>query len=142
MGEDDKKPVQPPSPHRDRLLEVVVVVVNGANDSTDGRTVQGITLAVNGLLISGKIISERDFVLSNETLNTVEEEIGDLASEAPGPGDVEYYIPHEFFIHLKEAKIFTPGQKPMPSDGPGIFWRVKLSSIDGFSMDTLAAPTP
>ena len=102
--------------------------------------VQGITLAVNGLLISGKIISERDFILSNGVLNTLDEITEELAREAAGFGDVER-SPHEFFIHLKEAKIFAPGQKPIPNDGDGdgVFWRVKLSSVDGFLMASLAA---
>jgi hypothetical protein len=138
MGDDDKKPVQPPSPHRDRLLELVIIAINETNNSTDGMTVQGITLAVNGLLISGKIISERDFILSNGVLNTLDEITEELAREAAGFGDVER-SPHEFFIHLKEAKIFAPGQKPIPNDGDGVFWRVKLSSVDGFLMASLAA---
>jgi hypothetical protein len=102
MGDDDKKPVQPPSPHRDRLLELVIIAINETNNSTDGMTVQGITLAVNGLLISGKIISERDFILSNGVLNTLDEITEELAREAAGFGDVER-SPHEFFASSAES---------------------------------------
>lgn len=138
MSESEKPPIQPPSPHRDRLLELVIIAVNAANDSTDGRTVQGITLAVNGLLISGKIISEKDFLLSNKTLNALDEIVEESARETTGGGKMPR-SPHEFFIHLKNAKVFAFGGNPIPSQGDGAFWRVRLSSVDGFFMNTLVS---
>lgn len=50
-------------------------------------------------------------------------------SEAPPPAT---------FIHLKDAKIFAPGQPPLPTN-TGVLWRGRLCEVDGFSIGQLRA---
>ena len=43
------------------------------------------------------------------------------------------------FIHLKNAKYFIPGQDGLPNNADGIFWRGRLSAINGFSLGSFTA---
>jgi hypothetical protein len=47
------------------------------------------------------------------------------------PGDPIY------FIHLRNAHIFAPGQPPIPTSPHGTFWRGRLASVDGYFLGRL-----
>lgn len=40
------------------------------------------------------------------------------------------------FIHLRDTKFFLPGEKPIP-DNTGVFVRIALGSVHGFSFGKL-----
>lgn len=42
------------------------------------------------------------------------------------------------FIHMKNAKYFTPGERPIPGSGDGTLWRGRLSQVTGFNYGSLA----
>jgi hypothetical protein len=41
------------------------------------------------------------------------------------------------FIHLKNTKVYCGDDKPTPSEGK-IFWRGKLSEVDGFFLGRIS----
>ncbi|WP_371781684.1 hypothetical protein [Streptosporangium subroseum] len=42
------------------------------------------------------------------------------------------------YIHLKNAKVFSPGQNPLP--GNGMYWRGQISAVTGWSFGLLSSP--
>jgi len=134
MSDDkDEESTPPPVPQLDGLLYVLVGVVNAANNKTDGTTPLEVTLLVKGTIVSGTIVSRRDYVLANPVLESIDEVIESEAKKdgSPRPASKD-------FIHLKDARIFAPGQPPIPSTDPtGFFWRIRLSSVDGFTVGGL-----
>jgi len=47
------------------------------------------------------------------------------------------------FIHLKDAHIMQPGLPPLPSSGPGLWWRCRADAVTGFSpVATTYVPPP
>ena len=44
--------------------------------------------------------------------------------------------PSPSFIHLRSAKIYAAGQRPLPTTG--MLWRGKISSVDGFTIGVLS----
>jgi hypothetical protein len=121
----------------ERLLSLLVACANLMGDHTDGKGTEQITLLVNGLLVSGTIISEKDFILSHPTLDALDELKGELRRETSVTDSIAQKS-HDTFIHLKNAKVFTPGQPPIPGGGDGVFWRVRISSVNGFCQGSLS----
>ena len=82
-----------------------------------------ITLNVQGIIISGELCNIHDYmekIFDNKDAFIFQEE------ENPK------------YIHLKNAQIFVPGNLPLPSK-EGIYWRGKLSDVNGFSIGKLVA---
>jgi hypothetical protein len=101
-----------------------------------GRDIR-ITLNVKGLVISGVLISEKSYwesfasgALKAMILKAKEE--GRLEFPADESVESDDNEPSEY-IHLKNAKIYYPGLGPIPAKGPGMLWRGRISSIDGYS---------
>jgi hypothetical protein len=44
------------------------------------------------------------------------------------------------YVHLREARVFSPGDPPLP--GNGMYWRGRLSEVSGWSFGLLGAGTP
>jgi hypothetical protein len=105
----------------------------------------GITLSVNGCLLSGKLISGDKCVdLIMNTFATGLRSAGhikvadavDKGVEASKPQKEEQAKP--IYIHLKDVRFFYGGQPVSPDQG--FFWRGKLSSVDGFAIGSLEMP--
>jgi hypothetical protein len=112
-----------------------------------------VTLYVHGLLVSGIIISQRAF--SERLLEGMDLVGRNEADGADGPllhkllvaplheNDMRHARQSEAtgepsvhrFIHLREARCWTPGAEPTP---PGL-WRGRLAAIDGFELGALGA---
>lgn len=126
----------------DWYLQALVGMVNG-NDLEFP-----ITLFVSGLTISGQLASgHKYFEGLKENLTQF---FGDHANELSGvikdlssPGDIYLQLKETGnssppqYIHLRCAKIFSPGQLPLPAEGA--WWRGRLASVDGFLFGSLAA---
>lgn len=113
---------------------------------------QGITLMVGGSVISGDIIAGRTFFkeLAERTSAAPNaESIHETLAEGwrtfanllhPGPetdGDGEPTpspVRGYRYIHLRDARIYTPGQDPLPPQGDGLLWRGKLAAVAGFTL--------
>lgn len=98
--------------------------------SQDDPTEQDVTLMVNGLLVSGYIISVEKWREHHHTLDAIgkaldaDAELTEAEAECPPPN----------FIHLRNSQIRTPGQSPIPADEDGVFVRIPLLAVDGFLM--------
>jgi len=115
-----------------------------------------ITLFVNGSTITGVVINYKTYLReiigamregregSNElgrvfidtftgAMEKRAEEIPDLLSEE----DEEEKHPPRRFIHLRNARVIA-GSNFFPTQGRGLIWRGRISSVDGFSFGTLS----
>jgi hypothetical protein len=99
-----------------------------------------ITLFVHGLIITGLLIGEKAYfeasgfkTLLIEELDSTfnSDELLENERKISQLNDTE-------FIHLKNAK-FSYGNSLAPSDNKGIYWRGRLSSIDGFFLGSFAS---
>ncbi|MGE0454323.1 MAG: hypothetical protein AB7O37_16555 [Vicinamibacteria bacterium] len=107
-----------------------------------------VTLLVGGALISGKLISSRDYFdgLGDQIANAmasvggapvklfteVVEEL-DKRKETADPDDLSQFE----FIHLRDAR-FLQSRQPLPSNYEGNLWRGKIEAVDGFILGELA----
>ncbi|MGC0151184.1 gas vesicle accessory protein GvpU [Chromobacterium vaccinii] len=98
----------------------------------------GITLFVDGLIVSGFLISGSKYFegLAEQIAKASGQELADAFTASPkevysASNDEEGQPDLPGFIHLREARVFLPGQKPIPADGT--LWRGKLVSISGFN---------
>ncbi|NLI93804.1 MAG: hypothetical protein GX434_16905 [Peptococcaceae bacterium] len=94
-----------------------------------------ITLNIKGIVISGSIISEKEYC---ERLVHYLNDISEIKGIAPmgrnhwaetNRQDAEPL--QEEYIHLKNAKIYFSSIDSAPLD-EGVLWRGKLSTVDGF----------
>ena len=120
----------------DPWLQLVVASSIRINDGTDRQIETGITLHVGGLLISGNIISRRDFLMSHPQTDKMQEVLDKLDKPDNMPGDKPSEELPEF-IHLSGARFFIPGNPPIPTDIDGVFWRGRISEVAGFSFGIL-----
>ncbi|MFT4171086.1 MAG: gas vesicle accessory protein GvpU [Rhodocyclaceae bacterium] len=127
--------------HHDWYLQALVKIVNGREFGFP------ITLYVGGLVVSGELISGHKYF----------EGLGDQLTEFfGGPSDetaqaVRSFtfpagiytepqegeeVPPPQYVHLRGARIFTPAQDPIPTEG--VWWRGRLACVDAFHFGTLA----
>ena len=102
----------------------------------------GITLNVKGTIISGDLITSNQYFkeISKETadvengklLGEVLSQINRIVEEAT----TEQQERSSKFIHLKNARFFSASNS-IPSN-KGIYWRGRLSEIDGFTLGLLS----
>lgn len=142
-GKMKEKPVEKtmePDPNQvDWYLQSLVSIVNGNNGEFP------ITLYVNGLVISGHLVSGHIYFAGlraqlTEFFGGDSPNISETVAFLTEPGDSYLDETNEFqdfpqYIHLRGAKIFTPGQKPIPSGGA--WWRGRLTDINGFHFGLL-----
>ncbi|HEY9699680.1 MAG TPA: hypothetical protein V6D10_20635 [Trichocoleus sp.] len=110
----------------DRFLQALVI---NANRNGDGLL---ITVNVGGLLVSGRVIGEREYVdlYGRQGLGfTSDEDIASLESVFRKSADSDLYI------HLGDARILAPTGQLLSVLG-GV-WRGKLSAVDGFFLGAL-----
>lgn len=136
----------------DWLLIELVSLVNTARGLKFG-----ITLNVRGATISGLIIGGEEYFEKfsemfgkgwegsdkPELASTIKEWFSrykDIYSkEQERERETIAYPPH--FIHIENAKIFSPGQRPIPSHD-GNLWRGRISEVSGFSLGALSIEPP
>lgn len=143
---------------QDYTLETLVSLVNGFQDDSGG---PWLVLTTGGLIVSGQLIPNWLWFESYEKEISAKEEgnawsfffssykdllredkesqkKADAAAESLPPlyrEAISNAIPHTGFIHLREAKVFHPGQSPLPTNG--MRWRGKLTDISGWSFGRL-----
>lgn len=110
----------------------------------------GITVIAEGAVISGTLIGGKQFFdelaaeigkasYAGDDGSEVLKVIGDswaahgLRYVKPEGASDDWAVAAPTFIHLKNARIYSPGQGGMPSNG-GVLWRGKLNAISGFSI--------
>ncbi|ABI39286.1 conserved hypothetical protein [Shewanella sp. MR-4] len=114
---------------KDLILELVVKF-----SESESPIETGITLLVDGFLVSGFIISKDKYMESNLITSTIDEGIRDflLKNQKEEPLDNG----ERNFIHLRDAKYFAPGQPPIP-ENEAIYCRIALAKVSGFNLGIL-----
>ncbi|WP_323920134.1 MULTISPECIES: gas vesicle accessory protein GvpU [Aeromonas] len=103
----------------------------------------GITLTIGGTLVSGLLISGKEYFdslaleLSKDSENTlsmaIAEEMKNI-SNSIYDSNLERGHVSTVYIHLKKARHYT-GDKSIPNDGA--YWRGKLCDVSGFTFGSL-----
>ncbi|WP_196482435.1 gas vesicle accessory protein GvpU [Burkholderia pseudomultivorans] len=134
---------QQPYATTDWFLQSLVSIVN----RTPGTF--GITLNVDGQLISGQLVGGKQYfegfadafagalndVDGAEGVRSFLASHGNIYSdEDDAPND----IPPPQFIHVKGARFFSNSGNPIPGNG-GVWWRGRISEVDGFCLGELSA---
>jgi len=115
-------------------LETLASVVCSSNNKTEKGI--GITLVVNGMLISGDLVSKGTFFdeEGNDGLKALRDKLVQTAKEH-NLNDVDGVEPDYEFeptLYLKNAKYFSGGNQ-IPTTGSALI-TVDLNSVDAFSM--------
>lgn len=123
----------------DRFLQTLVSTVNQTSVGV------GITLNVGGLLISGELVSVKtyfegvaremiatkaDYATKEAFQKTFKQACAQFQPESEELSHESQSMPT--YIHLRNAKpVYPNGQA---SSNKGMWWRSRLSAIDGFSL--------
>lgn len=92
-----------------------------------------VTLLVDGLLISGFVISADKYMKHHVIAEAYWKNLNNRGLVANDPTDRPAN-----FIHMRDAKYYLPGANPIPGN-TGVFVRISLSSIHAFSFGKLEA---
>ncbi|WP_175989919.1 gas vesicle accessory protein GvpU [Bacillus sp. Marseille-Q1617] len=120
--------------NKDSILEFFVQAANKHDFTLD------ITLNVNGAVITGTLISAKDyFDALSENFEDGSDVAQKLSEELVKAGEQvdEGALSEANFIHLKNTKVYCGDNKPTPSKGK-ILWRGKLSEVDGFFLGKIS----
>jgi hypothetical protein len=122
------------------LVDVVKVALERLRLS-DGKHRTGITLHCGGILVSGYVATQRDFLLSSKQTDELLEAYQQLSKRISEAGISAQMGTDDGldYIHLSDARFFSPGQPPIPSFGEGVFWRGRLADVCGFHIGILRA---
>jgi hypothetical protein len=127
----------------DRYLQSLVHLLNGTEIEFP------ITIYVDGLVVAGYLTSGHKYFdgLAEQlkgffgNVENVEEYIDHLTSPR------ETYLKEKTldttstqYLHVREARIFSPGQVPMPSEG--VWWRGRLSCVSAFNFGAIHYSQP
>lgn len=126
----------------DWFLQKLVIAAN------TGSLEFGITLFVEGLIISGQLVSGKKY------FSTIGKEFSDAYSEDPetkenlkaafeSNGDIYNHEPDEIvsppnFIHLINARCYSQDGRSLPNNR-GVAWRGKINAVSGFNLGQLEA---
>lgn len=117
-------------PEKDEVLVHLIRQIEEAEKNTDLSEEEkyiDIILNVYGMIVSGELVSYKTYVDGFVKPKTDDEQY-----ETAVESDDRNYI------HLRNVKFYVSSGNPIPAnDIKEIFWRGKLSSIDGFSLAKL-----
>jgi hypothetical protein len=126
----------------DRFLSALVQVL----EASRGNWV-GVTLSVKGLVVSGVAVSSSEYLRGvaaelreaggQDGAQSVAEALEGLAGTIDQARDTPETSARPEFIHLKNARILAGSQMVPPS---GMWWRARLSEVDGFTVGLLSLP--
>jgi hypothetical protein len=122
----------------DALMSLLVEVANG------GGLKASMTLWIGGSIVSGELVGMGDYIEgvarelekvgdTGSTLADVFRQIGESWLAAVKSDDA----PPPRLIHLENARSYSPGGTPIPSDR-GVWWRGRLDSVDGWCFGELS----
>lgn len=143
MSDEQKKLNEGQSPvmmETDWYLQTLVELVN----RTDGEF--PITLYVGGVVVSGYLTGGlkyfsglqkqlKEFFGNGDNIEETTALMVAHAKEVYSLENTTDQPPLAQYIHLRSARVFAPGQVPMPREG--CWWRGKLASVSGFSFGAL-----
>lgn len=118
---------------RDVILEFIVKFAENEDPLETG-----ITLIVDGFLVSGFIVSKDKYMEHNILTSSIEKGIKKAISDAQSQTAEPEDDGERNFIHLRDAKYFTPGQLPIPNNQT-VYCRIRLEKVSGFSIGVLGS---
>ncbi len=124
---------------KDWFLQNLINMVNSGTMSF------GITLNVGGFLVSGTLIGGKeyfegfgeDFASGFQDLDFAE----NIKAAFAKNGEIytsEEDVPPPSYVHIKCARFFNTNGNPIPGNR-GVWWRGRVSEVDGFSLGLLNA---
>lgn len=118
------------APEKDKVLILLIKQIEEAEKNTNLSEEDkyiDIILNVHGMIVSGELVSYKTYV-DGFVRQKTDDEQEETAVESEDRN----------YIHLRNVKFYLSAGKPIPAnDSKEIFWRGKLSSIDGFSLAKL-----
>lgn len=123
-----------------RTLSVIMDDSHDAGTNTTKETI-GITLVADGILISGEMISQQEFLSKEQNLyltsavNAYEQT--EMRRRQKAQADYSNFD-NNSFLHLKNAFYFMTESKTIPTHN-GTYIRVGIDSVSAYNMGTLRA---
>jgi hypothetical protein len=142
MNDESQKEQSPPPPgETDWFLQSLVDMSNSSGLEV------GITLQVGGFLVSGMLVSGKQYFegfasdfasafTDQEAARGVREAFSRHGEMYKLQGEADLRHPAPVYIHLKQARFFNTSGDPIPRNR-GVFWRGRLSEVSGFILGTL-----
>ncbi len=115
---------------KDKLLMIIIGIAENMRKSPGGAK-QAITLNVGGLMISGNLLSQKQYL--ELFLHGAIQEIIDKAKASGklSPADGVDDDPTDY-IHLETVKFWLPGTPFTAMNSP--LWRGPVAAVNGFSL--------
>ncbi len=114
----------------DWLFIDLVAAVNSAS-----KTNLPIIVSLAGTIIAGDLVSgKRYFEEIGKRFTGLEDKFNETGEQLYGEAADKNRRPEYF--HLENARIFAPGQPPIPAN-KGVWWRGRIRSVDVFSLGQL-----
>jgi hypothetical protein len=123
----------------DSLLELIVKLGLEADRTSENNGEFSIILQCGGMLMSGKIISERDFILANPVTDLVDRlppQLMHQGAESPVPL-IESFERKTEYIHLRDVKFLLSESNCWPK--ASTYWRTRIDRVDGFTIGSFVA---
>jgi len=122
------------SKNRDALL---TTIASFANEKIDDLKTD-ITLAIGGMLVSGYVASASQYYEHHVVSKAFGESLSRLIEQEISEKGEEEGTPPTMFIHLRNARYWTPGGTAIPTSGEGIFIRVKIEDVSAFNFGSIS----
>lgn len=126
-------------PQFDPCLELLLKCLRNIENKTDGMLFEGITLCVNGLIITGIPTTFREWSRGHPIQEELNETLDKIDKQDKVPPNTDGPIYH---IHLKNAFVYGAATHPIPTNSEGMFWRCRINSVDAFSLGTIGQKLP
>lgn len=127
---------------KDWFLQMLVGMAN------DGLGIS-ITLNVGGLLVSGNLVSGKDYLIefgevlsksldpeNGENAKGIRESYQNMAEDVYGQDESKSAPP--VYLHMKNAKYFSISGDSLPSNDEVSLWRGRISEVGGFSLGSFS----
>ena len=114
----------------------------------------GITLQVSGMLVSGNLVSGKQyfegfatdfasaFIAHPEVAESIKNSFASYGDIYNKEAEVESSQPQPLpqYIHLKNARFFNTAGNPIPGNR-GVWWRGRICEVGGFTLGSLSPET-
>lgn len=132
-------------PRPDEFLQTLVSIVNNAEHPLS----ISITLSAGGVQVSGMLAGGAEYyadfgrefasAVPGEDRAAIERQFAKLGDLYRHRDEGEERMPVEY-IHVRNARLIMPGQgAPIPGDR-GVWWRGRLTQVDGFFLGSVSVP--
>lgn len=116
----------------DPFLEVLIKISSEVSNESNGEKGQGLTVQIGGLLVSGTVMSGKQYRRHEKTIEAIVDAIEEAKAKLGQPKETaEGPL---VYLHLKDVAFFSPGSSQQ-IEAP--FWRCRIEDISGFCLGRL-----